>query len=122
MATRRASLARKDRAALRLKEDSIMNSSASPTEAWLVWQRNRSPDWRDFKAGPGSSESPFPTPFGVSGPLQAFLTLLQRAKVRASQLRGSGGVSPRFPNIPLRNMKQPCVAIDGSNAGTAASV
>jgi hypothetical protein len=23
-------------------------------------------------------------------------------QVRASQLRGSGGVSPRFPNIPLR--------------------
>jgi len=23
-------------------------------------------------------------------------------QVRASQLRGSGGISPRFPNIPLR--------------------
>jgi len=30
-------------------------------------------------------------------------TLAKKANVRESQLRGSGGFSPRFPNIPWRN-------------------
>jgi hypothetical protein len=80
-----------------------MDSSASPTEAWLGWQRNRSPDWRDFKAGLQILEASFPAliaPVEVSRP-SSLLPIV--AQVRASQLRGSGGVSPRFPNIPLRH-------------------
>jgi len=47
---------------------------------------------------------PFPLPGGFSGRILAGIHaspswLERRAR---SQLRGSGGVSPRFPNIPLR--------------------
>ena len=53
--------------------------------------------------GRGAGPLPFPMRGGISG--SVWLTFTQRwgGCVRESQLRGSGGVSPRFPNIPNRD-------------------
>jgi hypothetical protein len=45
---------------------------------------------------------PFPTPGGDSGSIFGWHSHCFTS-VRESQLRGSGGISPRFPNIPLRD-------------------
>ncbi len=59
---RRVLLARNQRlAAERPRDQRIVFSSASPTEAWQAQQQqNRSPDWRDFKANPSRAEPPLP--------------------------------------------------------------
>jgi hypothetical protein len=61
---------------------------------------NRSPDWRDFKAGILFWQ--LPSRFAIRDQWGSPAVFTLHRKVRASQLRGSGGVSPRFPNIPKR--------------------
>ena len=53
--------------------------------------------------GRGTWLLPFPMRDGISG--SGWLAFTQRGCgcVRESQLRGSGGVSPRFPSIPNRD-------------------
>ena len=53
--------------------------------------------------GRGAWSLPFPMHDGISGSGWLAFTQQWNGCVRESQLRGSGGVSPRFPSIPNRD-------------------
>ena len=80
-----------------------VNSYAPPGSAVGCTRRNRSPDLRGCMT---AKDWIFPSrrlAASVGGSWLAFTPLRAGWSRRArSQLRGSGGVSPRFPNIPLR--------------------
>ena len=63
--------------------------------------------------GRSADRFPFPMRGGISG--SGWLAFTQRwcGCVRESQLRGSGGVSPRFPSIPNRDK-----GLSGTAGGT----